>query len=43
MAAILIPPMAITRDNLDAVIRAGWITKDKACAGADASKVTACK
>ena len=43
MSAILIPPMAITQDNLDAVIKAGWITKEKACAGADASKVAACK
>ena len=43
MAAILIPPMAITQDNLDSVIKAGWITKEKACAGADASKVAACK
>jgi D-xylose transport system substrate-binding protein len=43
MSAILIPPMAITKDNLDAVIKAGWITKEKACAGADASKVAACK
>jgi D-xylose transport system substrate-binding protein len=43
MSAILIPPMAITQDNLDAVIKAGWITKEKACAGADAAKVAACK
>jgi len=43
MNAILIPPMAITRDNLDEVIKAGWISKEKACAGADASKVPACK
>jgi len=43
MNAILIPPLAITRDNLDEVIKAGWISKEKACAGADASKVAACK
>ena len=43
MSTILIPPQAITQDNLDIVIKAGWITKDKACAGADASKVAACK
>lgn len=43
MPAILIPPQAITQDNLDVVIKAGWITKDKACAGADAAKVAACK
>lgn len=43
MNAILIPPMAVTRDNLGEVIKAGWISKEKACAGADASKVAACK
>ena len=43
MSAILIPPVAITRDNLNLVIDAGWITKEKACAGADAAKVPACK
>ena len=43
MNAILIPPQAITQDNLNLVIDAGWITKDKACAGADAAKVPACK
>ena len=43
MSAILVPPMAITMDNLNAVIDAGWISKEKACAGADAGKVMACK
>jgi D-xylose transport system substrate-binding protein len=43
MSAILIPPTPITRDNLDLVIKAGWITKEKACAGVDASKTPACK
>ena len=43
MNAILIPPQPITQDNLNLVIDAGWITKDKACAGADAAKVPACK
>ncbi len=43
MSAILIPPMAITSENLNAVIDAGWISKEKACAGADAGKVAACK
>ena len=43
MSTILIPPQAITRDNLNVVIDAGWITKEKACEGADASKVPACK
>jgi D-xylose transport system substrate-binding protein len=43
MNAILIPPQPITVDNLNLVIDAGWITKDKACAGADPAKVPACK
>mgnify|MGYP006313374453 CR=1 FL=1 len=43
MPAILIEPVAITQDNLNLVIDAGWITKEKACAGADAAKVAACK
>jgi D-xylose transport system substrate-binding protein len=43
MSAILIPPVAVTRDNLNVVIDAGWISKEKACAGADAAKVAACK
>jgi D-xylose transport system substrate-binding protein len=43
MSAILVPPMAITQENLNAVIDAGWISKEKACAGADATKVAACK
>ena len=43
MNAILLTPVPVTRANLDVVIDAGWIAKDKACAGADASAVPACK
>ena len=43
MDAILIPPQPITMDNLDLVIKAGWISKEKACAGANPAKVAACK
>lgn len=43
MSAILLPPVPVTRANLDVVIDAGWIAKDKACAGADAAAVPACK
>jgi D-xylose transport system substrate-binding protein len=42
MNAILIAPDAITKDNLNDVIDAGWITKDKACAGVKAGTVKAC-
>ena len=43
MNATFLKPVAITRDNLDVVITAGWISKDEACQGADAAKVVACK
>ena len=37
-------PVAITRANLDAVVKAGWITKDNLCRGVDAAKApAACK
>ena len=42
MNAILIAPDPITKDNLNDVIDAGWITKDKACAGVKAGTVKAC-
>ena len=42
MNSILIAPDPITKDNLNDVIDAGWITKDKACAGVKAGSVKAC-
>ena len=42
MNSILIAPDAITKDNLNDVIDAGWISKDKACAGVKAGSVKAC-
>jgi D-xylose transport system substrate-binding protein len=37
-------PVAITRANLDTVVKAGWITKDNLCRGVDAAKApSACK
>ena len=37
-------PVAITRANLDTVVKAGWITKDNLCRGVDAAKAPgACK
>ncbi len=42
--AKFLKPVAITRDNLDVVIKAGWITKDAACKGVDAATApAACK
>jgi len=42
MNSILIPPNPITRDNLNDVIDAGWVSKDEACAGVAAGTVAAC-
>jgi D-xylose transport system substrate-binding protein len=42
MNAILLTPIAITRDNLDVVLDAGWITKEELCAGVPAGSVAAC-
>ena len=37
-------PVAVTSANLDAVVKAGWITKDNLCRGVDAAKApAACK
>ncbi len=42
MTAVFLKPVAITKDNLDVVIDAGWIKKDAACQGA-AEGVAACE
>lgn len=42
MRSKFLKPVAITKDNLDVVIKANWITKDEACAGAKPD-VKACK
>jgi len=40
----LLAPMPITRDNLDVVIKAGWIKKEELCRGVAADKApAACK
>ncbi len=40
--SILITPLAITKDNLQAVLDAGWITKDVLCKDVPAGSVTGC-
>lgn len=40
--AILLEPNPITTDKLNEVIDAGWVGKDKACAGVTAGSVPAC-
>lgn len=42
MSAIFLAPVPVTADNIDAVIDAGWIAKDKVCQGA-AETVAACQ
>ncbi len=42
MNTILLPPTPVTKDTLAAVIDAGWITKDKACAGVKKGSVAVC-
>jgi D-xylose transport system substrate-binding protein len=40
--AIFLTPQAITKDNLNVVLDANWITKDKLCQGVAAGSVAAC-
>lgn len=42
MNAVFLKPIAITRDNLDVVIDAGWITKEEVCQGVESGKVDVC-
>lgn len=43
MDAILLPPVPITRDNLDVVIKAKWVSKDVVCQGVTTNPPSACK
>lgn len=44
MQAMLLKPIPVTRDNLDVVIKGGWISKEAACKGVDpATGPAACK
>jgi len=42
LTSILLKPQPITKDNLNVVLDAGWITKDKLCQGVTAGSVPAC-
>lgn len=42
MTAIFLKPVAVTRDNLEVVIEAGWAPKSAVCQGVPAGKVRAC-
>ena len=44
LSSRLLKPVAITKDNLDTVVKAGWIKKDELCKGVSADKApAACK
>lgn len=42
MNALFLPPVAITQENLNVVIDAGWVAKDVVCQGVSAGSVAAC-
>lgn len=42
MHSVFLAPVPITRDNLDVVIDAGWVSKDVVCQGVAAGTVAAC-
>jgi len=42
MNAILLKPVPITKDNLDIVIDAGWVSKEVACQGVEPGTVEVC-
>jgi D-xylose transport system substrate-binding protein len=41
MATLFLTPVAVTKDNLDVVINAGWASKDAVCQGVKARSVKA--
>lgn len=43
MTSILLTPIAITQDNLDLVVDAGWIDTDTLCQGVEAGSVSVCE
>ena len=43
MKSVFLAPLPITKDNLNVVIDAGWISKDAACQGVAAGSVAACQ
>lgn len=41
--AVLLTPVGVTRDNLDVVVKANWISKEKLCDGVTENPPAACK
>ena len=42
MTSILLTPIAVTQDNLDVVVDAGWIAVEELCQGVEAGSVAVC-
>jgi D-xylose transport system substrate-binding protein len=42
MTALFLTPVAVTKDNLNVVIDAGWVTKDVVCQGVKPGSVKVC-
>ncbi|TKT75328.1 D-xylose ABC transporter substrate-binding protein [Aquamicrobium sp. LC103] len=42
MNAVFLSPVPVTKDNLDVVIDAGWVSKEVVCQGVTAGSVAAC-
>jgi D-xylose transport system substrate-binding protein len=42
MHSFFLAPIPVTRDNLNLVIDAGWVSKDVVCQGVAAGTVAAC-
>jgi D-xylose transport system substrate-binding protein len=42
MNALFLQPVPITKDNLNVVIDAGWVTKDVVCQGVKAGSAAVC-
>jgi len=42
ITSVMVAPVAITWNNLDVVVRAGWITTSTLCDGVQAGSVAAC-
>jgi D-xylose transport system substrate-binding protein len=40
--AVLLDPVSVTQDNLDALVDAGWISQEELCAGVEPGSVAAC-
>ncbi len=42
LESIFLKPVAITKDNLQTIIDAGWVSKETVCQGVEPGSVPAC-